>query len=176
MAAQIIINEWNGSAGSQASTPKTGSTIRFKSADDSAVNNSNPMVKPNAGAYRSYEKWLRASIQDLDDATNISNIEVFVAGTPNTGVSIWASTQEEYCATNGSPRSGGYSSANAMPQPKENLFTYTSANPLLLGEGPFTEDTDGGVGNFFVLQMEVLPSASVGTTRSYSLILRYDEE
>lgn len=182
MAATIHLNEWNGTVGTQESTYKNGTTIRFKSADNAIVDNSNPMIRPNAGVYRSYEKWLRARIDDLDDATAISNVEVFTTGTPNAGISIWAATASAYCEDNGSPRIGGYSSANALPQPKTNLFAATSSDPIVLGEGPFdTNEADGdvedtGIGDYLVLQMEVLPSAALGQTRSYSIILRYDEE
>lgn len=189
MAATVIINEWNGSVGSQSATSKAGSTVRFKSAPNSIVDSSDPLLRPNAGVYRSYEKWLRCYISDLGDSASISNVEIFTTGTPNTGISIWAATFSTYCDAEGdaeadpnSPRTGGYSSANALPQPKTNLFLATSAEPISLGEGPFAENQDdgdivaAGVGDYLALQMEVLPSASFGTTRSYQVVVRYDEE
>lgn len=189
MAATVIINEWNGTVGSQSATSKAGSTVKFKSADNAVVDTSNPLVKPNAGVYRSYEKWLRCYISDLGDSASISNIEVFTTGTPNTGVSIWAATFATYCNAEGnaladpnSPRSGGYSSANALPQPKTNLFLASSAAPISLGAGPYDVNVDdgdiveAGVGLYLALQMEVLPSAAFGATRSYQVVVRYDEE
>jgi hypothetical protein len=62
------------------------------------------------------------------------------------------------------------------------LFLATSGSPIVLGEGPFTENEDdgdiveAGIADYLVLQMEVLPSASIGATRSYQVIVRYDEE
>jgi hypothetical protein len=189
MAATIIINEWNGSVGTQSATSKAGSTVKFKSADDAIVSTDNPLVKPNAGVYRSYEKWLRCYISDLGDSASVSNIEVFTTGTPNTGISVWAATFDTYCDANGdaeadphAPRIGGYSSANALPQPKTNLFLATSTDPISLGAGPFSENqadgdiVEAGVGSYLALQMEVLPSATTGSTRSYQVIVRYDEE
>jgi hypothetical protein len=189
MAATVIINEWNGSVGTQSATNKAGSTVKFKSADNAFVNTDNPLVKPNAGVYRSYEKWLRCYISDLGDSESISNLEVFTTGTANTGISIWAGKFATYCNAEGdaeadphAPRPGGYSQANALPQPKTNLFLATSGSPIVLGEGPFTENEDdgdiveAGIADYLVLQMEVLPSASIGATRSYQVIVRYDEE
>ena len=189
MAATIIINEWNGTVGEQSATPKTGSTVKFKSAPNAIVDTNDPLIKPNAGVYRSYEKWLRCYISDLGDSESISNIEIFTTGTPNTGISVWAATFDTYCDAEGdpeaspnAPRSGGYSSANALPQPKTNLFQATSAEPISLGAGPFSENqADGdieqaGIGSYIAMQMEVLPSAAIGATRSYQVIVRYDEE
>lgn len=189
MAATIAMNEWNGTVGVQVGTPKGGGTIKFKSADDAVNDNNDPLVKPSVGVYRSYEKWLRASITDLDDAASISNIEVYVTGTPGTGISIWAKTVETYCDAEGNPLAdpntpyaGGRSSSGAMPGPKTNLFTYTSANPLSLGAGPYAVNEDdgdiveAGIGEYLVLQMEVLPSATVGTTRSYGFKVTYEED
>lgn len=189
MAADIAINEWNGTVNSQIATNKTGGTVRFKSADNAVVNNSDPLRRPNTGVYRSFEKWLRLNIVDLDDADNVSNLEVFAEGTPNAGVSIWARAYASYCNAAGneladpnSPRSGGRASTGALPNPKVNLFTYTSESPLSLGAGPYTVNVDdgdiveAGIGSYVALQMDVAPSAAEATTSSYSLVFRYDEE
>lgn len=189
MAATIIINEWNGTVPDQVPTSKTGDVIRFKSADNSVVDEEDQLVRPNAGVYRSYEKWLRAAIDTLDDMTQVSNLEVFTVGTANTGISIWAGTAESYCNAEGdpeadqiSPKAGGYNSSGALSQPKTNLFLATSSSPISLGAGPFTENADdgdveqAGIGNYLVLQMEVTSSAAEEQTRQYELILRYDQE
>ena len=48
MAATVQLVEKNGAGGTQ--TDKTSGTIRFKNADNSTVDTSNPMVKPGAKA------------------------------------------------------------------------------------------------------------------------------
>ena len=192
MAATIIINEWNGTVGVQSATSKSGDTIRFKSADNAEVDTNDTLRRPNAGVYRSYEKWLRTNISDLGDSTNVSNLELFTTSSADTGLTIWAATADSYCNAEGdpeadqiTPKAGGYQSAGALQAPKENLFLYTSASPLSLGVGPFTVNADdgdiveAGIGSYVVLQMDVSPSAAEtpnSTTRAYSLILRYDEE
>ncbi len=189
MAASIIINEWNGTVGTQSATSKSGGTIRFKSADNAEVDSNDPLIRPNSGVYRSYEKWLRCYIEDLEDATSISNLEVFTTSRANTGVAIYAATFESFCDAEGdaehdpsSPRIGGRHSENALPNPKTNLFAATSAAPIQLGDGPFSENEDdgdiedAGVGLYLVLQMEVSPSAVEGQSRNYAVVLRYDEE
>ena len=47
MAATVQIVEKNGAGATQ--TDKTSGNIRFKNADNSTVDTSNPMVKPGAG-------------------------------------------------------------------------------------------------------------------------------
>lgn len=186
----IILNEWNGTVLAQGATNKTNEAIRFKSADSPVVDNDNPLLRPNAGVFRSCEKWLRLQIVDVGDSTAISNIEVYTTGAVAMGTSIWARTVATYCDAVGDieadqidPLGGGYASAGAMPQPKTNLFDALSDAPLSLGEGPYEENSDDGVGIdgagiglYLVLQMEVYPTATVGANDSYDLIFRYDEE
>lgn len=167
MAADVSIIEVNGTEGVEEATPKAGETVRFKSADDSEVDNNDPLVKPNAGVYRSYEKYLRTVLNDLDESDSISNIEVFATGSANTGLAILAKTEEDYATP----------VRTAMAGDKANIFTYTTNSPLVLGEGPFDTAGDAeGIGLFLVLQMEVYPSATTGTMDAFNLVLRYDEE
>ena len=72
MAATVQIVEKNGAGGTQ--TDKTSGTIRFKNADNSTVDTSNPMVKPGAGTDYSFEKWLRFNVSG-GTYTEISNID-----------------------------------------------------------------------------------------------------
>lgn len=174
MAATVYLQEFNGVAPGVA-TSKQNEGIQFKSADDSTVEAYNgataPLVKPNAGVYRSYEKYLQAYIEDLDGSDDIRNLQVFISGTPpDGGVGIFAKIVEAYVE----PLSGGYSAEGAMIGERVDLFLKTSDNPLSLGDGPF--DTElASAGSFLVLQMEVYPSARVGATSNYNMVFRYDE-
>ena len=173
MAAVVTYNEWNGELGSQTSTPKAGEQIKFKSADDSDANSDNPLVKPNAGVYRSYEKWIRLSLGDLDESASVTNLEAFVTGSANTGIVVLAKTEEAYAT----PLAGGYSVEGKMTGDKTNIFLYTSDSPLSLGVDAYTEDdADSGIGSYLVMQMEVFPSANDGDITPFNLVVRYDEE
>lgn len=170
MAATVYLQEWNGTAGSELATSKNGSTIRFKSADDAVVDASNPLSKPNAGVFRSYEKYIQTRLEALGGSTDIRNIELFTNSQPIDGVGIYVKTVVAY----DTPLEGGYEAAGAMVGPKEDLFTKTSDTPLELGAGPFAAALSD-VGDYVVLQMEVYPSADTGATDDIDIILRYDE-
>jgi len=173
--ATVYFQEFNGEAGVEVPTSKQASPLQFTAIDSPDVEEvetaAHALVSPNAGVFRSYEKWLRVCVESLGDSTSISNLEVFVNGdTPNDGISVWVKTAEVYAT----PKVGGYASAGAMTAPKTNLFATSSDDPISLGAGPFEAAED--VGLYLVVQMEVLPSAGIGLTSSYSLVLRYDEE
>jgi len=131
------------------------------------------MISPNSGVYRSYEKYIIAYLQDLGGSANISNIEAFIDGsTPDDGVAIFAKVQLAYAT----PLGGGYDAAGAMLAVKEDLFTKTAGDPLVLGAGPFVEgDELASVGSHLVMQMEAYPSSSTGESSAFNLVLRYDE-
>ncbi len=164
MSMIVNILEWCGAEGDQEATPKAGEEVRFKSADNSEVDAEDPLVKPNVGVYRSFEKYLQVSIEDLDESTSISNIEVFATGSANTGIAFLAKTEAEYATP----------VRTAMSGEKANIFVYTTNSPLVLGEGPFDEVDVAGL--FLVVQMEVYPSATVGAITPFDMVIRYDEE
>ena len=177
MAAIVYFREFNGAQGAEVATSKNGQTIQFKSSDDAVVEAeggaANPMISPNSGVYRSYEKYVIAYLEDLGGSANISNIEAFIDGsTPDDGIAIFAKVQVAYAT----PLGGGYDAAGAMLPVKEDLFTKTANDPLVLGVGPFDGDDElSSVGSHLVMQMEAYPSSSTGETSSFNLVLRYDE-
>lgn len=174
MAATVYLQEWNGAAPGVA-TSKQGGTIQFKSSDDAAVEAlpgaANPLTVPNAGVFRSYEKYLQPHLENLNGAANISNVELFISGsTPDDGVSIQAKVANAYA----DPLAGGYEAGGAMAGPKEDLFTKDTNDPLVLGAGPFAA-APANIGDFAVLQMEIYPSAALGATSNFDIVLRWDE-
>lgn len=177
MAATVYFREYNGAAGAEVATAKNGATIQFKSSDDAVVEAEggavNPMISPNSGVYRSYEKYLITYLEDLGGSASISNVEIFIDGsTPDDGLAIFCKTAVAYAT----PLGGGYDAAGAMLAVKEDLFTKTANDPLVLGAGPFDGDDElSDVGNHLVMQMEAYPSSSTGESSAFNLVLRYDE-
>ena len=174
MAAIVYLQEFNGEAPGVA-TAKNGEAIQFKSEDDPTVEAPEAvtagLTKPNAGVFRSFEKYLQVYLESLGGSTNIGNLEVFISGSsPDDGTAIFAKVAAEY----DDPLVGGYLAGGAMEGPKTDLFTYTSEAPLVLGVGPFDTELEAA-GNFAILQMEIYPSAAIGSTSNFSLVLRYDE-
>src|SRR3990167_9171544 len=109
MAGTIYLNEWNGTQGAEVATSKEAEAIQFRSSDSHVVEligaTTSPMIRPNAGVFRSYEKWLRTYLEGLGGSASISNIEAFVSGsTPPDGVAIFVKKEAAYAT----PKIGGY--------------------------------------------------------------------
>ena len=78
MAATVVINEWTSES---VITAKQGGTVRFKNANNAAVDLADPMVVPAAGTVdHSFEKWLRLQITDEGGFTQIDNLQAYSDG------------------------------------------------------------------------------------------------
>lgn len=182
MAATVKIMEHNGAGGTQ--TDKTSGTIRFKNADDANVDLNDPLVVPSSGQEYSYEKWLRARITDMADATQISNLRAYTDGSSGfgAGVKLWAAicgsfSQPVIPAEGNDPPNfeGNGSPSEAMTD----AFGYTSGSPADLdgiNAGPWAAGSpEEDIGDFLVLVMEVETGASNGVLSGETLTFAYDE-
>lgn len=162
MPATVQLIEKNSAGGT--ATDKTSGTIRFKNADNSTVDLSNPMVKPTSGSDFSFEKWLRMNVTG-GTYSQITNVKAYSDGGNGlgTGVLLWAKAVTAYATPAEATATTGYT----------NFFTYTSGAPLSLGAGPFTGT--GEKGDHLVMMCEVQSTASGGLTPSESLVLAWDE-
>lgn len=162
MAATVQIVEKNGAGGTQ--TDKTAGTIRFKNADNSAVDLVNPMVKPTSGSDFSFEKWLRVNVSG-GTYSQITNVKAYSDGANGlgTGVLLWAKAVATFATPAEATATTGYT----------NFFTYTSGSALTLGAGPFT--STGEKGDHLVMMCEVQSTASGGLTASETLTVAWDE-
>jgi len=162
MAATMQIVEKNGAGGTQ--TDKTSGTIRFKNADNSTVDTSNPMVKPGAGTDYSFEKWLRFNVSG-GTYTEISNIKAYSDGANGlgTGIGLYAKAVTAYSTPAEATATTGYTS----------FFTYTSGSALTLGAGPYT--STGEKGDHLVMIMTVDNTATGGMTPTEALTVGWDE-
>ena len=162
MAATVQILEKNGAGGT--GTDKTSGNIRFKNADNSTVDTSNPMVKPGAGVDYSFEKWLRFNVSG-GTYTEITNIKAYMDGGNGlgTGVTLYAKAVTAYATPAEATSVSGYTDA----------FTYTSGSPLTLGAGPFT--STGEKADHLVMMLTVGTTASGGITPSETLTVGWDE-
>ena len=162
MAATVQIVEKNVAGGTQ--TDKTSGTIRFKNADNSTVDTSNPMVKPGAGTDYSFEKWLRFNVSG-GTYTEISNIKAYSDGANGlgTGIGLYAKAVTAYSTPAEATATTGYTS----------FFTYTSGSALTLGAGPYT--STGEKGDHLVMIMTVDNTATGGMTPTEALTVGWDE-
>lgn len=162
MAATVQIVEKNGAGGTQ--TDKTSGTIRFKNADNSTVDLSNPMVKPASGSDFSFEKWVRFNVSG-GTYSQITNIKAYSDGANGlgTGVLLWAKAVTSYSTPAEATATTGYT----------NFFSYSSGAPLTLGAGPYT--STGEKADHLVMMCEVASTAAGGLTSSETLTLSWDE-
>lgn len=165
MAATVDIVERNGAGATW--TAKTAGTVRFKNANDSNIDTSNPMVIPSGAVDDwSFEKWLQLRIQGTRPSDNISNAKFYTDGAIGfgTGISVWAR------------------SANAFSVPAElttmtglvSAETFTSGSPLSLAGGPFS-GTSSFVFSNVVLTLQVTSAATVGALTPETITFSYDE-
>jgi hypothetical protein len=173
MAATVQVHELNGAG--ETATDKTSGTIRFKMADDSIANLSDPLVVPGAGTAYSYQKFLRFYVSG-GTYTQISNLRLYTDGSNGfgTGCKLWVKTAAAYATpaipstSNDPPQLSGVNMVDA--------FTYTSGSPLdldALNAGPFTGN--GYKGDYAVLVYEVEPTASQGLKPAETITIAFDE-
>lgn len=167
MAATVLIREKN-TAG-ETPTDKTSGTVRFKTADDSNVDNNAPMVKPGAGTNFSFQKWLRGDIT-VSPAGSITNWKFYTDGTQsNTGVIQYAKTTNPtaFATPVLETATTGYTDA----------FTYTSGSPKGLGVGnvgPYT--ATGDFGDYLEMCMTVGTTVTApGTLTAEVMTFSWDE-
>jgi len=90
MAATIQIHEMSAL---DSGTDKTSGTVRFKDADNSTVDSSNPLVVPAADSIYSYTKKLRPYMEAPPN-TNISNLRWYSDGGNGFGLCVGIRTGE----------------------------------------------------------------------------------
>lgn len=170
--AIIEIHEFNGAGGTP--TNKTGGAIVYKSIDNQADNSDNPIIRPTSGQRYSYQKWLRAFVDGAFFA--VLNIRAYTDGVNGlgTGIKLWWAKTPFYLApvvpdsADDPPLFGGLAMTNA--------FFYTSASPLILGEGPYgIGDAPNYAGDFLVSVLEVESTAPAGISPSETMSIAWDE-
>ncbi len=182
MAANVVINEYNGTAPG-AKAVKTAGTIRFKNADDANVDLSDPLVVPGSGQEYSFEKWLRLEISG-GVFTQISNLRAYSDGVNGfgSGVKLWYAVTGAYIQPVVPSEAVDPPQSAAAGSPVENMadfFTTTQGAPIDLDGiniGPFTDGSPReDIGDFLVLVMEVEPVASNGVLAAETLTFAFDE-
>jgi len=66
---------------------KTNATVRFKLADDTTVDNSNPITIPSSGYTRSFTKQLRLYVASAP-SSYINNFKVYSEGSNDLGTGV----------------------------------------------------------------------------------------
>lgn len=167
MAATINIYEMSALG---VGVNKTSGTVRFKAADNSTVDNNDPLQIPTAGTTYSYTKKLRAYME-APPSVNVSNLRWYSDGASGFGSGIGVTAKNL-----GNTWGANYNTAMTSGT---NLFSYTTGAPLdgdVTNTGPFLPAADNTfIGDLIELQMNVGTSATNGQLTAETLTLAYDE-
>ena len=146
---------------------KTSDTVRFKSADETTVDNSNRLLIPSAGTTRSYTKHLRAYVSAAP-SVDFTALEAYSDGGSfsDTWVTVQYDVLQTWVASVTTDISG------------TDLFTATSLNPIDMNSWDATWTAGEGTGywgSVLRLQMEVGTGASPGSLTAETLTFSYSE-
>lgn len=162
MAATVQIHEMTGTS---TGVDKTSGTVRFKSADETAVDTNNRLTVPAAGTNYSYTKQLRFYFS-TGPSVDIQNLRAYSDGSNGfgTGVGLNYTLSGSFAANINTNISG------------TDIFSKTSGSPIDLdatNTGPHS--STGYKGDFLRTQITVASTASPGTLTAETLTFAYDE-
>lgn len=163
MAAVIKVYEMSASL---AGADKTSGTVRFKLADNSTVDTSNPIVIPADGSAYSFSKHLRLYCATAPD-TQVDNLKAYPDAANNfgTGVSVVAENVGNTYTTNAT-----------TPVVASDLWVYSSVSPIDMDSTDASALVATGFGGDMLrLQMVVASTASPGALSTETLTWAYDE-
>jgi len=194
MAAQLSVYlDFGGADGSPATEQDIDAlgppNLRFKTADDAAIDGNNPIPIPAAGTKYSYWKQIYLHCDAAPD-TQIDNIRFYTDG-GGFGTGITLKVGEQF-PTKNSGSDAGYEVATGTPgdsgdemvanhaglTSSVNAFSKTQASPLSgpsISEAGNVIDAVGETSDYLVLQMEVDDTASPGDLADETLTFQYDE-
>lgn len=169
MAATVVLISYHGAAGA-TETDITSGTLRFKTADDSTVDAVAPIPVIVGSTSRSYLKHVKLKCTGAP-ANNITNAKFYTDGSASaTGWSGIVDVKAKASASYTNPLTNGTTAMTGSPS---SAFTYTSGSALDLNAGTFTGT--GAIGDYTVMQMEVLDTASPGTLGNETFTWSFDE-
>jgi len=156
--------------------------LRFKQADNATIDTVAPMPIPSAGT--EYSRWKQIYLYaTAAPDTQIDNVQIYTDGT-GFGTGITVNVGDEFPTKNSGANTGyDVSDTNEVMTNhtditgSTDLFGYTSASTLT---GSISETSNiivdiGDTSNYFVLQMEVISTASPGDLANETITFAYDE-
>lgn len=157
-------------------------TLRFKQADDATIDTASPMPIPAAGT--NYSRWKQIYLFcDVAPDTQIDNVQIYTDG-GGFGTGITVNVGDEFPTKNSGANTGyDVSDANEVMTNhtditgSTDLFGYTSGSTLTgsISEAGGVIDLAGESSNYFVLQMEVINTASPGDLTNETITIAFDE-
>ncbi len=179
----------NGTPGTQEDTSGLSPVnIRFKTADDSTINASDPIPIPGGGPVYSFWKHIYMRVTG-GTFTQINNVKFFTDGSDfgtgivtavGDGVQVNNSgSQAGYVKALGTPGTTGTEmvAGHSGVASKTDVFTFTSGSPrtVTISEAGGILDATGDRTDYLVVQMEVQNTASPGDLADETWTFQYDE-
>lgn len=176
MAATIIINRLTGSG--PTTTAITSANTRLSYSDSPSPGATDPVVVPTSGTNRSW--WATTRLEcTVAPSTAVNNIKWYSDGLSfGTGITCVGNTATGYTQATGSAGAStsgttlnttNYATLTAAPA---DVTTFTSVSPKSVSG---STSTTGQFGDRFVYQLEVISTASPGTSSARTFTWQYDE-
>jgi len=178
MPATVTVRRWTGTAGAPTKTNVTSATTRVSQSDNPTPGTGTPIPIPPSGESRSWWASFRLSC-DVTPAGTIDNLKWYSDGTNNFGTGVSMDGADASTGADAGYRQAAdtdLSQANhtGLDAAPASVFGYTSGSPKVLG-GSIANPSTGDFGDFFVLQMTVVSTASPGVTPSETFTFQFDE-
>ena len=181
MAASAQVRFYTGASPGSASSDITGTTIRFKRADNSTQDTNNPVPLPVSGLAFSWRKSTKVNWSSTP-AGSITNLRWFLNSVLTSGIRLFARIQSSGVYVQGSSNdengiagftdTGGNQSAN-------DATNYTSSAPLTVNSGTVLSNPNTGEGTQVFLETQLAVSSSysggAGVISSFQMTYRYSE-
>ena len=183
MAASAQTRYYTGASPGSASADITGTTIRYKLADNAAQDANNPVPLPASGLNFSWRKSTKVN-WTTTPANNITNLRWFLGTNPVSGIRFFARLQATgiYIQANSNDQNGitGFTDTGGN-QTANDATNYTSSAPLTVNAGTVLSNPntgEGGANQVFVeTQLAVASSyaGGPGPITSFQVTYRYSE-
>ena len=187
MAAELkLFIDYGGVDGTPAASHDTSAdtpNIRFKVADNDDIDTNNQIPIPPTGVRRSYWKNCYIKRVDVAPSTVVNNLKIYYNGDPlPTGVTLKIGTAfpvKNHAANTGYKVATGLANVDGdvAAGTMVDITTYTSGVPLSLtiSEASSQLDAENETSNYFVLQLEITPTAAAGTLDTLPIDIDYSE-
>ena len=177
MAASVQTRYYHGSPGS-AGLDVTSTTVRFKLADNDAIDSNTPLTVPTSGENLSWSKFMKVNFTS-SPAGNITNLRFFVT-TPPTGIDHYSWAIAGYTPPVSGDTSGIVGYTDTAPNKATNIHTNrTSASPLTVNAGTVLSSPSIGEGSqsYVQHQLGVLSTypGGAGPITAFTATYRYAE-
>jgi len=178
MAASAETRYYTGSSPGSAGANVIGSAVRYKRADDGALDLTAAVPKPDSGENLSWRKHCKMNWPSTP-AGSISNLRWFVASVP-TAVKLYSKTSATYTQASASDESGIASFTDSQPNKDANDETVrTSTTPLSVNSGTVLANPSTGEGTQdYVMSQGGIKSTyagSPGPSTQWTQTYRYNE-